>query len=170
MAKAVKEALSELGRMRVGDWNVIISSNIPLRRDGLPRANCPRVQDAGVAVYFRLKDEARVLACDKWDRPEHNLWAIAKHIAAMRGMDRWGVGSLDQAFQGYKALPETGSKDRALGVLGLTTMPTKVAVIQDAFRQKSKEVHPDRGGNAELFQDLVKCKDQLLDQLQGRTT
>ena len=46
-----------------------------------------------------------VLACDRWDRPEHNLRAIAKHVEAIRGQERWGVGSVAQAFRGYQALP-----------------------------------------------------------------
>jgi hypothetical protein len=31
--------------------------------------------------------------------------ALAAHIGALRGQDRWGVGSVEQAFTGYQALP-----------------------------------------------------------------
>lgn len=91
--------------MNVPDYHVVISSNVALRRDGLPYSNQRRPDDPGVAVYFRLKGKPHVLACDRWLSPEENLWAIAKHIDAMRGQERWGVGTLEQAFTGYMALP-----------------------------------------------------------------
>jgi hypothetical protein len=61
--------------------------------------------DAGVAVYFRLNGQDKVLACNRWDSTADNIWAIKKHVEASRGLDRWGVGSIAQAFAGYAALP-----------------------------------------------------------------
>ena len=54
---AAREYLfAELTRM--GTSKVILSANIPLRNDGMPRANMPEPKDAGVAVYFERKGEA----------------------------------------------------------------------------------------------------------------
>lgn len=64
--------------------------------------------DRGAAVYFEMKGKPVSLACDKWNRVEDNIWAIAKHIEALRGQQRWGVGSIEQAFRGYTALPAIG--------------------------------------------------------------
>jgi hypothetical protein len=36
--------------------NVIISSNVPLRPDGLPYAQSGRLDDPGIAVYFKYKN------------------------------------------------------------------------------------------------------------------
>lgn len=36
----------------MGGKGVIISSNIQLKRDGLPYANFPKLSDTGIAVYF----------------------------------------------------------------------------------------------------------------------
>lgn len=41
---------------------VIVSSNIPLRKDGLPYASYREPEDPGVAVYFQLRKTAHVLA------------------------------------------------------------------------------------------------------------
>ena len=60
--------------------------------------------DPGVAVYFQLHDKERVLACDKWDTVADNIAAIAAHIDGIRRQDRYGVGTIDQAFAGYSAL------------------------------------------------------------------
>ncbi len=46
------------------------------------------------------------MACDKWDRIEHNIWASYLSIEAIRGLDRWGGSEfLDGLFSGFKALP-----------------------------------------------------------------
>jgi hypothetical protein len=89
----------------LGGADAILSTNVELRLDGRPRSDRAEPPDAGVAFYFRLNGKPIVLACDKWDRVADNITAIAKHIEAMRGMDRWGVGNKAQAFAGYEALP-----------------------------------------------------------------
>jgi len=38
---------------RMGGTKVIISSDVPLRNDGMPRASAAEPKDSGVAVYFR---------------------------------------------------------------------------------------------------------------------
>src|SRR4051812_21708674 len=93
MIESVDETTNELRQMNARD--VVISTNIELRNDGWPRSNQRKPDDCGVAVYFALNKQPRVLACDRWDSVEHNLWAIAKHIGALRGQDRWGVGTVE---------------------------------------------------------------------------
>src|SRR3546814_17103392 len=66
--------------------------------------------------------------------------AIAKHIEAIRGMDRWGVGSIDQAFAGYQALP---APEQWFQVLGLRASATKHEV-DVAYRNKARDAHPDQ--------------------------
>ena len=85
-----------------------MSSNIPRGKQGSPISNIGVLKDPGVAVYFTIKEKPVSLACDKWVHVEDNIWAIAKHIEALRGQERWGVGSIEQAFAGYTALPAPG--------------------------------------------------------------
>ena len=49
--------LAELRRF--GASNIVVSSNVPTGRGGLPLASAKRVDDAGVAVYFTLKGKER---------------------------------------------------------------------------------------------------------------
>src|ERR1700743_3586853 len=68
---------AELNRM--GARKVILSTNIPLRNDGLPRANTrPDGGDSGVAVYFQRNGKDMVFACDKYRETCDNIYAIAK--------------------------------------------------------------------------------------------
>ena len=73
----------------------MISTNLKLRLDGLPRSDQATPADPGVAVYFELDGKTIVLACDKWNRVADNIYAIAKHVDALRGQDRWGVGTVE---------------------------------------------------------------------------
>ncbi|WP_334743093.1 hypothetical protein [Nostoc sp.] len=83
------QLLDELRLLNVSE--LVISSNIPLRRDGLPYANHSPPEDPGVAVYFNLDGDPYVLACDRWNKVKDNLRAIGLHVLAMRGMQRWGL-------------------------------------------------------------------------------
>lgn len=162
VSQAAKEVLAELGRMGVRDSDVVISSNVMLRLDGLPRAGQAAPGDPGVAVYFTRNGKPFVLACDKRNRPEHNLWAIAKHIGALRGMERWGVGSLDQAFTGYAALPAPASDwKEVLGLKGEVTLE----LVQARYRALVKRAHPDAGGKPEEFHRLQAAWNSALEEL-----
>src|SRR5688500_12869170 len=59
-----------LGKNKLSETDVVISSNVPLRNDGYPRADYSRsiITDPGVAVYFNYNKEPVVLCCDKFSR------------------------------------------------------------------------------------------------------
>lgn len=91
---------------RMGGRDAIISTNVPLTRDGMPRANFTPA-DSGVAVYFTRKGKSYVFACDKYFAMKDNMLAIAKTIEALRGIERWGASNMmEQAFSGFLRLPE----------------------------------------------------------------
>jgi hypothetical protein len=145
---AVMDQLLLLGASRV-----IISSNLRLRLDGLPIGAQANPSDPGIAIYFQFRGKPRVLACDRWQKAEHNLWAIAKHIEALRGQERWGVGSLEQAFAGYTALPERGELRSWWTVLGVAESAT-LEEIKYAYRNAAKVLHPDAGGTNAAMAEL----------------
>lgn len=101
---SVQGILAELGRMGVDE--IVISTNQRLKPNGTPYSTGPKILDHGAAVWFTQSGEERVLACDRWSALADNLHAIELHIGAIRGQARWGVGSAQQAFAGFVALPE----------------------------------------------------------------
>lgn len=91
VARSRDVVIAELKRAGVADWKVVISTNLPLRRDGLPYSNQKEPDDTGAAVYWKdRKGKQLVLACDKYDTVGDNLYAIGKTIEATRGIERWG--------------------------------------------------------------------------------
>jgi hypothetical protein len=67
----------------MGATNCIISTNLQTKLSGGFYAN-QKIEDAGVVIYFKLKDKDKAMACDLWDKPEHNLWALQLSFSAIR--------------------------------------------------------------------------------------
>jgi hypothetical protein len=136
------------------DPQIIISTNIALRRDGLPLAGQRAPEDVGVAVYFLYKKQQMCFACDRWQKVEHNMQAIAKTIEAIRGIARWGTGDMLQAaFTGFAALPAPSSKREWWDVLQCSREAGS-DVIRAQYRRLASEFHPDRGGSAERMAEI----------------
>jgi hypothetical protein len=150
---ALHKTLAELRRL--GASNVIISSNIPTGRGGLPLASAKRVDDVGVAVYFTRKGKDLCLPCDRWDKIEDNILAIAKSIEAIRGSERWGTGGmLDAAFAGFELLPSPDDWRSELG------HPTTREEAEATYRQRSRTAHPDvPGGSHERMMRLNRARE-----------
>jgi hypothetical protein len=157
---------------RLNAVSAVLSSNVALRNDGLPRANQPQPEDRGVSVWFTrtvsgCADQRIALPCDRWDRVEHNILAIAKHIEAMRGQVRWGVGSLERAFTSYMALPEKGESSMRPWriVLGFedTSRVLSPELIRARYRDLVRDLHPDvLNGNELPFRELTRAKEEAL--------
>lgn len=165
---ATQSLLAELKRL--GAQRIVISTNVPLRKDGLPYSNVS-VDDKGVAIYFRLKDEPRVLACDKWSTIGENIYAIAKTIEATRGIERWGSVTTEQAFAGYAALQEKTQptcwellnvRKEGLQLATPEGIETAERIILQAWREKIKTAHPQNGGSEQAFADVNAAKDMAL--------
>jgi DnaJ-class molecular chaperone len=147
----------------LGGTELVISSNLPLRRDGAPSARGGGyLGDVGVAVYFTLKKKPMSFACDRWDEIEDNMQAIALTIGALRGLDRWGSGQMvEQAFSGFTALPSPPQWWQILAVKSTATRDE----IEQAYRQLAWTHHPDRSNRSdEMMARINRARDQGLEQ------
>lgn len=154
------ELLTNTRRGTWGNAGIIISTNIPLRRDGLPLAGQRKPDDVGVAVYFTYKKQQRCFACDRWNAVEDNMQAIAKTIEALRGIARWGTGDmLDAAFTGFAALPAPGATREWWEVLGVARTAS-LDEVRAAYRRAASAAHPDRGGSHARMADVNRAWQQ----------
>lgn len=168
---------------RLGASNVVITSDLPVRNDGLPYAD-GRATDPGIAVWFVMvnraagRAEERVFACDKWKSPAENMQAIALSVEAMRGLSRWGAGDVvSRAFAGFAALPPPSGPESPQApaappkrewrdVLGWTAGSTApapwpelgneelLAIAKHRHRALIQRHHPDRGGDVQFAAEL----------------
>lgn len=146
---------------RLGARNVVLSTNVELRQDGLPYARRRTPDDPGVAVYFTLDGESRCIPCDRWDRVADNLYAVARTISALRQLDRDGTHRMvSAAFSGFKALPEAGSGTPWWEVLGVVSGERDPEVLKRFYRLQAAKLHPDRGGDPVAFAALTSAYQQ----------
>lgn len=158
LSAAISSVREEVARL--GGEELIISSNLPLRRDGMPAANRTAAGDQGVAVYFTYRKKPMCFACDRWTTVEENMRAIAKTIDAIRGIERWGSGQMvEQAFTGFLALP---APEQPWQVLGLSTSQPTREQIDSAYQKLARQFHPDRpGGNSAEMARINAARDEL---------
>ncbi len=141
---------------RLGGNNLIVSTNVPVRNDGGLYADWMRkkIDDPGVAIYFKRKGKEISLCCDQYNTVWENIYALGKGIEAMRGLERWGVSDfLDRAFTGFTALPESIITRYWWQVLGVSNNATSEE-IRTAYLKNAKILHPDAGGTVCAFQEL----------------
>jgi hypothetical protein len=136
---------------RLGAERTLLSTNVETRLDGTPRSDRREPNDPGAAIYFVLSGRKTVMACDKWFRVADNIAALAAHIECLRGIDRYGVGSLEQAFRGYQQLEDFTQGVPWRRVLGFKDdQSVTLEMVEARFRELAKQHHPDTAGGDHL--------------------
>lgn len=82
---------------RFGGKDLIISTNLELRLDGLPRSGQRQPEDPGVAIYFHRNRQDVAIACDQYRTVHDNLWALSLTLDALRRIERYGSPTLINA-------------------------------------------------------------------------
>lgn len=167
IAAATRRLREELGRMCVHGDDLVLSTNLRLRLDGLPRSDQAAPADPGAAVYWAdpWTVAPRCMAIDRYTKVEQNIAALAATIEAMRAIERHGGAVvLERAFTGFTALPApivAGMARPWWEVLGIAREST-TAEIREAWRRLSSQHHPDRGGTAEKMAEINTARDAAL--------
>lgn len=176
---ARKKLLNEIRLLGGDERTVVISSWLPLRRDGTPLASGARqrMEDPGVAVYFMLKGKQMVMARDGYTSVHDNITSIYHAIAHLRGLERHGGGNMmERAFAGFTALPSPGQANRHWqSILGTPsnwnelTNETQRSWIENRYREVAKTAHPDvEGGSETKWAELQHAKTMALAAIGGR--
>lgn len=163
----IKELQNELRLL--GARNVVISSNVPVRNDGLPYASESkrRYDDPGVAVYFTLKGKQLSMARDKYWTPWENIRSLVLTIDGLRSMERHGGSTMmDRAFSGFTALPKASGANwwEVLKFNRATDTITSDAV-KARHRELARDRHPDVGGSDHQMAELNRARDQALQEI-----
>lgn len=155
-ARARDELIRELKLL--GATNTVLSTNIALRRDGLPLAGQRQPEDPGVAVYFTRNKRQLCFACDRWNKVEDNVWAVCKTIDALRGIGRWGTGDMiEAAFTGFQALPPVPGTMPGRPWWEVLGCPAHLSTleVESRYLALARQAHPDRnGGDSTRFKEV----------------
>jgi hypothetical protein len=149
---------------RLGGEDLVISTNIPLKKDGTPYAGGYRLDDEAVAAYFTYYGKQVCFACDRWVTMAENMHAIGKTIEAVRGIARWGTGDmLNSAVSGFAALPPPTAARGWREVLGFSAdYPVSAELIRERYRARASMAHPDKGGSDAEMAELNAARDAAL--------
>lgn len=167
IAQATSRVLSELEKFtklghtyRCDPDSVIISTNLKLRKDNLPRSNQSEPDDSGVCVYFKLDGKDRCIPCDQFTRVADNLAAIAGTLEALRKIERYGSQMFEATFTGFTALPSPDQISARTWREVLNYYGSSINEAKNAYRRLCKETHPDQGGSVEQFQEVQTAFEQ----------
>lgn len=152
VADAMRRVLAELEAMGIRRDDLVISTNLPTRLDGMPRSDAANPPDPGVSVWWQTRKGVRqVMAIDRYRRVADNLAAIAATLDAMRAIERHGGAEiLERAYTGFAALPAPPGAIPATqarswrDVLGLTSFERSLTAAEDAYKRLASQWHPDK--------------------------
>lgn len=143
-----------------------------IRRDGMIRANA-RPGHPGVKISFESKFGSLTYATDAYDHWQANVRAIALGLEALRAVDRYGITKTGEQYRGWSAITadaaETMTRSDAARLLAagtdgrftaeqLLADPANVAL---AYKLAIRALHPDVGGDPEMFRRVTKARDVL---------
>jgi hypothetical protein len=162
--------------------NVVIEVDVPesgIRNDGQLRANA-RAASPAVRVAFDSNQGPLVYATDRfvpgWGSRmlnwQHNVYAIALGLEALRKIDRYGITRRGEQYTGWKAIEATPAgmgRDAALAVItrwsrwhNPVTADESAVSIRAHVRRARANAHPDRNGGDRTAWDQVEQAAKVL--------
>src|SRR5262249_10162984 len=136
----------------LGATDIVVSTNVPVKADGLLYADNKRLDDPGIAVYFNKK-KPYVMARDAFMSVAGNLRSLGLAIEGMRQTHRHGGDiMLERAFEGFLAIAPPDRKKPWREVFGIK--PDWTGNITELYRTKARARHPDAGGSDTLMAEL----------------
>ncbi|ELZ84423.1 heat shock protein DnaJ domain protein [Haloferax elongans ATCC BAA-1513] len=164
LGQTTSDLETEMGRMDVDDWGASIGNQHTLS-NSLPRHNA-RPDDPGFVMRWSKNGEQFAVACDRYSRLRDNVREVYKWIHETRMRSQRGVVTGEDEFAAARlpsaddvvAAPASRSPHHVLGV----DPDASEDEVEDAYREKLHEVHPDRGGSHAEFQKLQNAKEAML--------
>lgn len=156
----------------LGGRNIVIQIDVQereLRLDGWPRSDA-RPTSPRVLVSLESKHGPLAYPCDRFDRWQDNLRAIALALEALRKVDRYGVTTHGEQYTGWRALPApvNGEGFESVGEAAEfiaehcdsdpLDIGSRFNVLRVAYRGAALRLHPDHNdGDDGPFKKLQKA-------------
>lgn len=103
-------------------------------------------------VYRFANDTAKSAACGRdLTRPVDLFAAVVYSLEGIARAVEQGIFSLDMLLEGKLALPEGKPLEPCFAALGFASRPASAEDVSKRYRDLSKVLHPDKGGDPEAF-------------------
>ncbi len=56
----------------------------------------------GASLHIRYRDRSYIITCDRWQRTEHNVYAMHLVLRQWCNMEKWGIGTLSSLMAGFE--------------------------------------------------------------------
>ena len=163
----------ELSHLRAR--NIVIQADCDesqIRLDGMLRASA-RMNSQGIILSFDSSHGPLSYPCDRFDRWQDNVRAIALALEALRTVDRYGVTRNAEQYKGWAKLPpppassfdiETVDQARSeiLKACGLDSVIWSDPWQSNAIRLAKRKTHPDHGGDSTEFKRVCRAEELIL--------
>lgn len=155
---------AELRRQEVDEYRYEFDAQAR-KRDQRPysRAN---PDDPSFVVRWTKDGDQFAVACDAYSRLRDNVHAVGKYVNEKGRMGRRPVTTGKSEFANARLPSGDGETIVAQAppheVLDVTP-DAPANVVEAAYREKTKEMHPDHGGSTEAFQRLKRAKEAMVD-------
>lgn len=165
LRESIDELEAELERVGVDDWRLSTAAEHQKRNPKYPYADA-NPDDPGAVVRWSMDGEQYAVACDAYTRLRDNVRSLLLYIREKRKMENRPVETGESEFANARLPPADG--DAVAGerpnyvVLGVDPDASEDEIVA-AYREKAKDVHPDRNGDEEEFRRLKQAKEAMLD-------
>jgi hypothetical protein len=165
--QAIEDLAAELDRLDVDDWTLQTQTDHRSDRPNIPYANAPEPEDPAAVVRWTVGGDQFAVGCDHWTRLRDNLREIGLYVREKRKMESRPVATGEAEFSNLRLpAPEDvppGGVQQPHQVLGVEPDASPDAV-REAYRERVKEAHPDRGGTASELEAVRRAKEVPLDE------
>lgn len=160
----------------LGGRDIVVQIDVQeheIRLDGWPRSDA-RPASPRVLVSLNSKHGPLAYPCDRFDRWQDNLRAIALALEALRKVDRYGVTTHGEQYTGWRALPASVNGDgfdtieQAAEFIALHCDEDAIHIgglsksFRRAYRQAAVKLHPDHNDGQDAdFKKLQKASDMI---------
>lgn len=170
----LKHLWSELAK--IGAENVLIQLHLKrdqIRQDGWPYEKARPTSPGVILTFERRRDGQQprtfTLPCDTYDDWSANLYAIALSLEALRAVDRYGVTTGTEQYEGFRQIAAGPALDAAWAraiIARYSDMPltkdTPADKLRSAIRKAAAATHTDRQtGDTEAFLDVIRAREIL---------
>lgn len=168
LRKSIDDLVDELERVGVDDWRLSTGAEHQQRNPRYPYADA-NPDDPGAVIRWTMDGGQYAVACDAYSRLRDNVRTLYLYVREKRKMEDRPVETGESEFANARLPPGDEDTEVVAGeppahvVLGVDRDADRDE-IKAAYRERSKETHPDNGGSDEAFKRVGRAKEAMLDE------